>query len=41
MRDLPHCDDLFLRYFDRWYSNADRKRKRFRATRPDLFDLPY
>jgi hypothetical protein len=33
---LPHCDDLFLRYFDRWYNEEDRKRKGFKATRPDV-----
>jgi hypothetical protein len=36
MVTLPHCDDLFLRYFDRWYDDDDRRRKGFRATRPDM-----
>src|SRR5262249_17492150 len=33
---LPDADALFLRFFDRWYSESDRRRKGFRATRPDL-----
>jgi hypothetical protein len=33
---LPHCDTLFARYLDPWYSPADRKRKQFDATRPDI-----
>jgi hypothetical protein len=36
MVTLPHCDDLFLRYFDRWYDDDDRSRKGFAATRPDV-----
>lgn len=36
MPDLEHCDDLFLRYFDRWYSDEDRKRRGFPATKPDM-----
>lgn len=34
--DLPSCDDLFLRFLDRWYSEEDRNRKGFKATRPDV-----
>jgi len=37
--DLPHCDELFLRYFDRWYDEEDRTRRGFQATRPDLVTL--
>jgi len=37
MSELPHCDELFLRFFDRWYDDDDRRRKGFRATRPDLY----
>jgi hypothetical protein len=37
---LPHCDDLFLRFFDPWYNEADRKRRKFRATRPDMMQVP-
>jgi len=33
---LPDADTLFLRYFDRWYSDADRERKQFPTTRPDV-----
>lgn len=33
---LPHCDDLFVKYFDRWYDDGDRKRKIYRATCPDV-----
>jgi hypothetical protein len=36
MSAIPHCDDLFLRYFDRWYDEVDRKRKGCKATKPDL-----
>ena len=36
MVTLPHCDDLFLRFFDRWYDDDDRARKAFEATRPDM-----
>jgi hypothetical protein len=36
MEELPHCDDLFLQFFDRWYSDDDRRRNGFEATRPDL-----
>lgn len=32
---LPHCDDVFMRHFDRWYSPEDRQLKVFKATRPD------
>ncbi len=37
---LPHCDDLFLRFLDPWYSEDDRKRRVFRATRPDMMQAP-
>jgi hypothetical protein len=33
---LPGCDTLFMRFFDRWYGDADRARKGLRATRPDM-----
>ena len=33
---LPHCDDLFLKFFDPWCSEADRRRRGFPATRPDM-----
>jgi hypothetical protein len=32
---LPDCDELFTRFFDRWYDDASRTRKEFKATRPD------
>jgi len=38
---IPHCDALFLKYFDPWYTPADRKRRGFRATRPDLMQNKY
>ncbi len=38
MAALPHCDNLFLHYFDRWYNDADRLRKEFPATRPDMLN---
>lgn len=40
MSALPSADELFLRFLDRWYRDADRERKGFRATRPDLLTLP-
>lgn len=36
MSALPHCDDLFARYFDRWYSDEDREQRQFQATMPDI-----
>ncbi len=33
---LPHCDDLFLKFFDPWYDDQDRARRGHPATRPDL-----
>lgn len=30
------ADELFLRFFDRWYADADRERKGTPATRPDV-----
>jgi hypothetical protein len=36
MRALPHCDDLFLRFFDPWYDDAGRQRRGFKATLPDV-----
>jgi hypothetical protein len=36
---LPHCDTLFTKFLDPWYSDADRKRKRFESTRPDILTL--
>ncbi len=33
---LPHCDELFLRFFDRWYDKEARLRRPYKATRPDL-----
>jgi hypothetical protein len=32
---LPSCDPLFLKFFDPWYEERDRKRKVFKGTRPD------
>lgn len=37
---LPHCDELFLRFFDPWYRESDRKRRAFPATRPDMVQVP-
>lgn len=34
---LPHCDALFARFLAPWYSAKDIERKRFEATRPDIF----
>lgn len=38
---LLHCDDLFMKYFDRWYDDGDRKRKGFKATCPDVMSKVY
>lgn len=37
---LPSCDDLFAKFFDRWYTDDDRKRKAFPASRPDVEEAP-
>ena len=36
MRELPHCDDLFVKFFGPWYDDAARQRRAFRATFPDM-----
>jgi hypothetical protein len=36
MSALPHCDDLFLRFFDPWYDDTGRQRRGFKATFPDV-----
>ena len=33
---LPHCDEMFLKFFDRWYDEDDRQRKGVSCTRPDM-----
>ena len=33
---LPHCDPLFRKFLDPWYSDGDRSRKQFEDTRPDI-----
>ncbi len=33
---LPDADKLFLRFFDRWYTDADREANVFPTTRPDI-----
>jgi hypothetical protein len=35
-QELPHCDELFARFFKPWYSERDLKRRVYPATRPDL-----
>jgi len=40
MPDLPDADVLHGRFFDRWYKAADRKRKVYPATRPDIVRIP-
>jgi hypothetical protein len=34
--ELPHCDTLFAKYLEPWYSAGDHRRKKFEATRPDI-----
>ena len=36
MPTIPHCDELFKRYFAPWYSEDDLSSRGFDATRPDL-----
>jgi len=33
---LPDCDEVFSKFFDRWYDDEDRQRKGFTHTRPDM-----
>ncbi|MDF3059295.1 MAG: hypothetical protein K0R17_3510 [Rariglobus sp.] len=37
--NIPENDPLFLRFLDPWYSEADRKRKNWDATRPDMLTI--
>ncbi|MCX6854960.1 MAG: hypothetical protein NTV80_08660, partial [Verrucomicrobia bacterium] len=39
MSSLPEIDDFYTTFFDRWYSDDDRDRKRFKFTRPDIMKL--
>lgn len=41
MDKLPHCDDLFMRFIDRWYDDDDRRQKGFPATRPDVYRIEH
>jgi hypothetical protein len=38
MKTIPHCDDLYLQYFDRWLDDDLRTRRGFTATRPDMLE---
>ena len=38
--ELPHCDDLFLKFFDPWLDDDLRKRRVLKATRPDMETIP-
>jgi hypothetical protein len=33
---IPDCDELYLKYFDRWCDDESRTRRGFTATRPDM-----
>lgn len=35
---IPHCDELFELFFDRWYDDVSRGWKDFPATRPDILE---
>jgi hypothetical protein len=35
---LPHCDELYLKYFQRWLSPELKARRGFNATRPDMLN---
>jgi len=37
---LGDADEMYHRYFDRWYDEVARKLKGFGATRPDLLRIP-
>lgn len=37
---LGDADEMFLRFFDRWYDEDARKLKGFNATRPDILEVP-
>ncbi len=39
MSSLPEIDDFYTTFFDRWYTDDDRDRKRFKFTRPDIMKL--
>jgi hypothetical protein len=36
MRELPHCDNLFLRFFDPWHDDVSRQSRGFKTTFPDI-----
>ncbi len=36
---LPHCDDLFIKFFDCWYDDTWRDVRGTEATRPDLYQI--
>ncbi len=37
-KPIPDCDELFARFFDRWYDDDWRQWKGFPATRPDILE---
>ena len=37
---LGDADEMFRRFFDRWYDDDARKLKGFEATRPDMMEIP-
>src|SRR5688500_9436886 len=37
---LGDADEMFRRFFDRWYDDDARKLKGFEATRPDMMEVP-
>ncbi|MCD0462005.1 hypothetical protein, partial [Roseiconus lacunae] len=39
MPTIPHCDELFHRYFAPWYSDDDLASRGFDATRPDMLQF--
>jgi hypothetical protein len=40
MISLPDADTIFLRFFDRWYDEEDRRRRRYRGVKPDVERFP-
>lgn len=37
---LPHCEPLFEKFLEPWYSDTDRRRRLFKGTRPDILTCP-
>lgn len=40
MATIPHCDELFQRFFAPWYSADELSNRGFKGTRPDILEFP-